>query len=223
MLGGAFEDELAVGRLHPLRAPAVAERGVQRVEVAVADRPPEVRVLRGVAERDVDVAGAGQRDVGAFERDVVAVAEVEDGVQPERGEEGRVLLVGVREVAAAEEHPRPYPPAVGGGQPAHVAEVAHPGQLGFRAGRGGLPHFLRHRCSFSSSLPCHELRLPRPHRATADDTAARAKAYRAVCVGPYSVRGRSSPGRTGGMNHVPSIRPYGRVGHSPRRKMVRRG
>ena len=133
----------------------------QLVEVAVADHLPELGAVGRVGERQVHIAHAGQLDVRALQPLVGRVAEVEDRVQAQRGEERGVRLGGVGEMTAAEEPPVPHPPAVHGRQAAHVAEVAHSGQLGLC--RRDLRQLLRHGGSCSrlpSALLADEGALP---------------------------------------------------------------
>lgn len=144
VLGRALLDDRAVGADHPGRGLAVAEDRAQLVEIAVADHLPELTAVRRVGQRKIHVPHARQFDVRALQLLVGRIAEVEDRVEPQGGEERGVLLRGVGEVAAAEQVPVAHSSAVRGGQATHVAEVAHSAELGLGRrdllGHGGSPH-----------------------------------------------------------------------------------
>ncbi len=137
VLGGALDHDLAVRVPHARRRLAVAEQVAQLPDVAVADHLPELRAVGRVGQRYVHVPHARKLHVGAFQRVVRGVAEVEHGVQVQGREERRVLLRGVREVPAAVQHPVAHPPAVHGRQSAHVPEVAYSAEFRLRCRREG--------------------------------------------------------------------------------------
>lgn len=105
VLRRALRHNQAVGVDHPVGALAVGQDAPQLVEVSVTDHLPELGAVGRVAQRQVHVAHARQLDVRAVELLVGRVTEVEDRVQAQRGQERGVLPGGVREVAAAEQHP----------------------------------------------------------------------------------------------------------------------
>ncbi|BBJ39778.1 hypothetical protein SSPO_024960 [Streptomyces antimycoticus] len=149
MLDDPGGDDPPVGADHALLGPALGEQLAQGVQIAFAHHRPEPGAVGRVGQRQIDVPDPAERDVRALQLDVGGVAEVEDGVQAEPVEEGRVRLGGMGEMAAAEQYAGPHTAAVGSRQSAEITEVAYPHQLSFGLGDLRRLRLLRHGLSFT--------------------------------------------------------------------------